>query len=37
MKISDFLSPADVMLDVRAKDKASLLRQLCTKPQRKSA
>ena len=29
MKISDFLSPADVMLDVRAKDKASLLRQLC--------
>ena len=30
MKISDFLSPVDVMLDVRAKDKASLLRQLCT-------
>jgi nitrogen PTS system EIIA component len=30
MKISDFLSPAEVMLDVRAKDKTSLLRQLCT-------
>ena len=30
MKISDFLSPAEMMLDVRAKDKASLLRQLCT-------
>jgi PTS system nitrogen regulatory IIA component len=29
MKISDFLSPADVLLDVRAKDKTSLLRQLC--------
>ena len=29
MKISDFLSPAEMMLDVRAKDKASLLRQLC--------
>ncbi len=29
MKISDFLSPADVLLDVRAKDKVSLLRQLC--------
>ena len=28
MKISDFLSPADVMLDVRAKDKSRLLRQL---------
>jgi PTS system nitrogen regulatory IIA component len=30
MKISDFLSSDCVMLDVRAKDKASLLRQLCT-------
>jgi len=30
LKISDFLSPAEMMLDVRAKDKASLLRQLCT-------
>jgi nitrogen PTS system EIIA component len=30
MKISEFLSPSDVMLDVRAKDKVSLLRQLCT-------
>jgi PTS system nitrogen regulatory IIA component len=29
MKICDFLSPADVMLGVRAKDKVSLLRQLC--------
>lgn len=29
MKISDFLAPSGVMLDVRAKDKASLLRQLC--------
>jgi nitrogen PTS system EIIA component len=28
MKISDFLSPADVMLDVRANDKGRLLRQL---------
>jgi PTS system nitrogen regulatory IIA component len=28
MKISDFLSPADIMLDVRAKDKSRLLRQL---------
>ena len=30
MKISDFLSPADVMLDVRASDKSRLLRQLST-------
>jgi PTS system nitrogen regulatory IIA component len=28
MKISDFLSPADVMLDVRERDKTRLLRQL---------
>ena len=28
MKISDFLSPADVMLDVREGDKTRLLRQL---------
>ena len=28
MKISDFLSPADVMLDVRATDKGRLLQQL---------
>jgi len=28
MKISDFLSPADVALDVRESDKARLLRQL---------
>jgi nitrogen PTS system EIIA component len=28
MKISDFLSPADVMVDVRASDKGRLLRQL---------
>jgi PTS system nitrogen regulatory IIA component len=28
MKISDFLSPARVMLDVKASDKARLLRQL---------
>jgi PTS system nitrogen regulatory IIA component len=28
MKISDLLSPADVMLDVRAKDKSRLLREL---------
>ena len=28
MKISDFLSPADVMLDVRASDKSRLLQQL---------
>src|SRR5262245_23150431 len=28
MKISDFLSPADVALDVRARDKSRLLRQL---------
>jgi PTS system nitrogen regulatory IIA component len=30
MKISDFLSPADILLDVRAKDKGRLLRQLAT-------
>lgn len=30
MKISDFLSPANVMLDLRASDKAQLLRQLCS-------
>ena len=30
MKISDFLSPADVTLDVRAGDKTRLLRQLST-------
>jgi PTS system nitrogen regulatory IIA component len=30
MKISDFLRPAHVMLDVRASDKASLLHQLST-------
>ena len=28
MKISDFLSPANVMIDVRASDKRRLLRQL---------
>jgi PTS system nitrogen regulatory IIA component len=28
MKISDFLSPADVVLDVRERDKTRLLRQL---------
>jgi len=28
MKISDLLSPADIMLDVRAKDKSRLLREL---------
>jgi nitrogen PTS system EIIA component len=28
MKISDFLSPADIMVDVRASDKSRLLRQL---------
>jgi PTS system nitrogen regulatory IIA component len=28
MKISDFLSPANVMLDIRASDKTQLLRQL---------
>jgi hypothetical protein len=28
MKISDFLSPAHVMLDVRASDKGHLLREL---------
>jgi hypothetical protein len=27
MKISDFLSPADVMLDVRERDKTRLLRK----------
>ena len=30
MKISDFLSPAHVMLDVRASDKGRLLHQLST-------
>ncbi|HKB21514.1 MAG TPA: PTS sugar transporter subunit IIA [Methyloceanibacter sp.] len=30
MKISDFLSPADVALDVRANDKSRLLQQLST-------
>ena len=30
MKISDFLLPTDVMLDVRASDKTRLLRQLST-------
>jgi nitrogen PTS system EIIA component len=30
MKISDFLSPAQVMIDVRASDMNSLLRQLST-------
>jgi PTS system nitrogen regulatory IIA component len=30
MKISDFLLPADVMLDVRESDKSRLLRQLST-------
>jgi nitrogen PTS system EIIA component len=30
MKVSDFLSPAQVMIDVRASDKNSLLRQLST-------
>ena len=30
MKISDFLSPANVMLDVRASDKSRLLHQLST-------
>jgi PTS system nitrogen regulatory IIA component len=28
MKISDLLSPADIMLDIRAKDKSRLLREL---------
>jgi PTS system nitrogen regulatory IIA component len=28
MKVSDFLSPADIILDVRASDKARLLKQL---------
>ena len=28
MKISDFLSAADVMVDISANDKARLLRQL---------
>jgi nitrogen PTS system EIIA component len=31
MKISDFLSPADVILDVRASDKGRLLRELSAK------
>ena len=31
MKISDFLSPAQVMIDVRANDKESLLEQLSRK------
>ncbi len=31
MKISDLLSPADIMLDVRAKDKSRLLRELSTR------
>jgi len=31
MKISDFLSPADVMIDVRANDKSRLLRELSDK------
>jgi nitrogen PTS system EIIA component len=31
MKISDFLSPAGIMIDVRASDKARLLRELSTK------
>jgi nitrogen PTS system EIIA component len=31
MKISDFLSPANVMLEVRASDKVSLLRQLSSR------
>ena len=30
MKISDFLTPAHVMLDVRASEKGRLLRQLST-------
>ena len=30
MKISDFLSPAHVMIDVRARDKSRLLEQLST-------
>jgi PTS system nitrogen regulatory IIA component len=30
MKISDFLSPANVMLDLRASDKTQLLRQIST-------
>jgi nitrogen PTS system EIIA component len=30
MKISDFLSPANVMLDVRTSDKSRLLHQLST-------
>jgi PTS system nitrogen regulatory IIA component len=29
MKISDFLSPSNVKLDIRASDKTQLLRQLC--------
>jgi PTS system nitrogen regulatory IIA component len=31
MKISDFLSPADIMLDVHESDKSRLLRQLSAK------
>ncbi len=31
MKISDFLSPTDVMVDVRASDKRQLLRELAEK------
>ena len=31
MKISDFLSPADVMVDVRASDKRQLLQELARK------
>jgi PTS system nitrogen regulatory IIA component len=31
MQIGDFLVPQNVMLDVRASDKAELLRQLCSK------
>jgi PTS system nitrogen regulatory IIA component len=31
MKISDLLSPADIVLDVRAKDKSRLLRELSTR------
>lgn len=31
MKISEFLSPADVMVDVRASDKRALLRELARK------
>ncbi|MGO8840429.1 MAG: PTS sugar transporter subunit IIA [Methyloceanibacter sp.] len=31
MKISDLLSPADIVLDVRAKDKSRLVRELSTR------